>query len=108
MDVFGHQVQVIRIERRWGKSKVLIELNSLVVLGMDNQGSRRDDRFGLQKAFERSRFSAITRSSSSVTVTTLLFECKSIPLYFISTSRLLKKVRKLTLTSPLRRWREAG
>ena len=29
------------------------------------------------------RFSAITQSSSSVTVTTLLFECRSIPLYFV-------------------------
>ena len=54
------------------------------------------------------RFSATTRSSSSVTVTTLLFECRSIPLYFISASRWLKQVRKLTLTPPPLRRREAG
>jgi hypothetical protein len=39
-------------------------------------------------------------SGLAVTVATLLFECKSIPLYFMSASCWLKKVRKLTLTPP--------
>ena len=47
-----------------------------------------------------SRFSATTRSSSSVTVTTQLFECRAIPLYFIVASCWLKLVRKLTLIPP--------
>ena len=55
-----------------------------------------------------SRFSATTRSASSVTVTTLLFECRSIPLYFISGLLWLSQVRKLTLTPPPHRRWEAG
>jgi hypothetical protein len=53
MNVLGHQVQVIWIERRRGKSKVLIELDGLVILGVDYQGSRCNDRLSLQKPLQR-------------------------------------------------------
>lgn len=42
------------------------------------------------------------------TVTTRLFECRSIAPEFISACRWLLQVRKLTLTPPQLRWRESG
>src|SRR5438132_4497586 len=47
------------------------------------------------------------RSSSSLTTTTLLFECRSIPLNFIWASFGLKRDRTLTLAPPLPRGEEA-
>lgn len=53
MDVLGHQIQVIKIEWRLYESEVLIELNGLVILGMDDHCSRGNDRLGLQKPLQR-------------------------------------------------------
>ncbi|WP_220635282.1 hypothetical protein [Georgfuchsia toluolica] len=47
MNVLGRQVEVIRVERRRDKSEVLIELNGVIILGMDHQSTRGNDRLGL-------------------------------------------------------------
>ena len=53
MNILGHQVQVVRIQRRRCESKMLIELDGLLILGMHNQGSRGNNRLSLKKALQR-------------------------------------------------------